>query len=34
MIHEKISCILVVSYFLNGTYIITEMEEIARKITL
>ena len=34
VIHEQISCVLVVSSFVKATYIITKMEEIARKITL
>ena len=34
VIHEKISCVLVVSCFVKATYRITKMEEIARKITL
>jgi hypothetical protein len=34
LIYKEISCILVVSYFLNSTYIITMREEIVGKITL
>jgi hypothetical protein len=31
MLHDKISFVLAVSVLRNVTYIITEMEEIARK---